>query len=67
VLRSHFYLGQDLPDTGASPDEVARVAPDEFGIALLQHAYNEFTFLSRFLPSLFIAEHRDERTPSVPW
>jgi hypothetical protein len=33
----------------------------------LQHVYNEFTYLSRFLPSLFIAEHRDERPPALPW
>ena len=37
------------------------------GPNLVMHAYNEFTFLSRFLPSLHIAEHRDERTPVVPW
>ncbi len=37
------------------------------GTSLLQHAYNEFTFLSDFLPSLFIAEHRDERHVKVPW
>jgi hypothetical protein len=67
VLRSHFFIGQDLPATGTTPDQLAGLAPDEFAPALLQHAYNEFTFLSRFLPSLFIAEHRDERTPVVPW
>jgi hypothetical protein len=67
VLRSHFFLGYDLPATGASPDEMAQIFPDEFGRALLQHAYNEFTFLSRFLPSLYIAEHRDMVTPKVPW
>lgn len=67
ALRSHFYLGADLPAIGATPEQVAAETPDAFGQALLQHAYNEFTFLSRFLPSLFLAEHRDERTPQVPW
>lgn len=67
ALRSHFFLGQDLPATGATPEEIEEQVPDEFGVALLQHAYNEFTFLSKFLPSLFIAEHRDARTPTVPW
>jgi hypothetical protein len=51
ALRSHFYLGADLPAAGASPADVGREVPTAFGIALLQHAYNEFTFLSRFLPS----------------
>jgi DAPG hydrolase PhiG domain len=67
ALRSHFYLGQDLPAAGMSAEEIAAVVTDEFGRGLLQHAYNEFTFLSRFLPSLFIAEHRDQRTPVLPW
>ncbi|MFB9686787.1 DAPG hydrolase family protein [Amycolatopsis plumensis] len=67
ALRSHFFLGQDLPGAGATPDEVQAEVPTELGVALLQHAYNEFTFLARFLPSLFTAEHRDERPPVVPW
>ncbi len=67
ALRSHFFIGQDLPAGGASPAEVEQMVPDAFGRGLLQHAYNEFTFLSRFLPSLFIAEHRDVRVPIVPW
>lgn len=67
ALRSHFFIGQDLPAAGMLPEEIAEIATDEFGESLLQHAYNEFTFLSRFLPSLFIAEHRDERPPTVPW
>lgn len=67
ALRSHFYLGQDLPLTGATPEEVEEQVPTELGISLLQHAYNEFTFLSRFLPSLHAAEHRDLRPPTAPW
>jgi hypothetical protein len=67
ALRSHFYVGYDLPELGHSPEEVAQQVPEEFGQGLLQHAYDEFTFLSRFLPSLFLAEHRDTRTPRAPW
>lgn len=67
ALRSHFYIGQDLPSLGKSREEIVEMVPEDFGVGLLQHAYNEFTFLSRFLPSLFIAEHREERKPNVPW
>ncbi len=67
VLRSHFFIGQDLPASGKSPDEVRELVPDEFAPALLQHCYNEFTFLSRFLPSLFIAENRDTQKIVAPW
>jgi len=67
ALRSHFYMGQDLPSLGKSPEEVAELFPDTFGQALLQHCYDEFTFLSRFLPSLFIAENRDKVSITPPW
>lgn len=67
ALRSHFYLGQDLPASGASPLDLEREITTELGTGLLQHAYNEFTFLSRFLPSLHVAEHRDKHRPVVPW
>lgn len=67
ALRSHFYLGQDMPALGAGASEVEAVFSDDFGRALLQHCYNEFTFLSRFLPSLYIAENRDKIRVDVPW
>lgn len=67
VLRSHFYLGQDLPATGMPPAAIAGLIPDETGPALLQHCYNEFTFLSRFLPSLFVAENRQTHPVRTPW
>ena len=67
ALRSHFYLGQDLPALGKTPQEIQQIFSDEFGRALLQHCYNEFTFLSRFLPSLFVAENRAEARICVPW
>ncbi|WP_322046485.1 DAPG hydrolase family protein [Paraburkholderia sp. J67] len=67
VLRSHFYMGQDLPAQGRSPQEIEQLIPDEFAQALLMHCYNEFVFLSRFLPSLYIAAHRDSRKIVAPW
>ena len=67
ALRSHFYLGQDLPAAGKRPEEVREMVPDAFAGALLQHCYNEFTFLSRFLPSLFIGENRRTHPVSLPW
>jgi hypothetical protein len=47
--------------------EVNDMVPDEFAVALLQHCYNEFTFLSRFLPSLFIAEKRRTHAVKPTW
>ncbi|WP_027819815.1 DAPG hydrolase family protein [Paraburkholderia bannensis] len=67
ALRSHFYIGQDLPALGKSPKEIAEIFPDEFGRALLMHCYNEFTFLSRFLPSLFLGDNREELDIALPW
>lgn len=67
ALRSHFYLGEDLPAAGKTPKEVEEMVPDILGRALLMHCYNEFTFLSRFLPSLFIAENRVNREVDLPW
>jgi DAPG hydrolase PhiG domain len=67
ALRSHFFLGQDLPAAGHTPQQMAAIVPDVFATALLQHCYNEFTFLSRFLPSLFIAENRKTHPVALPW
>ncbi|KXX62204.1 DAPG hydrolase family protein [Rhodococcus sp. LB1] len=67
ALRSHFYLGADLPAAGLDPTEVELALPTEMAVGLLQHAYNEFTFLSRLLPALYVAEHRDEHPPTAPW
>ena len=67
ALRSHFYLGQDLPAMGMSPSDITAIFSDEFGRGLLQHCYNEFVFLSRFLPSLYQAENRATVQIPVPW
>jgi len=66
VLRSHFWLGHDLAGR-AEPAQIEALAPDALGFGLLRHAYNEMTFLSRLLPSLYVAESRDRQPPALPW
>lgn len=66
ALRSHFFLGTDLVGQ-MSPAQIEETIPDSIGSGLLRHAYNEFTFLSRILPALFIAENRDRRRVELPW
>lgn len=67
ALRTHFFLGHDLPGVGMPPAEVERLFPDPMAPALLQHCYDEFTFLARFLPSLHAAESAAEPTVARPW
>lgn len=67
ALRSHFFLGHDLPHAGKQPSEIEQMIPDVMGPALLAHCYNEFTFLSRFLPSLYAAENKDKHEVQLPW
>jgi hypothetical protein len=67
VLRSHFFIGQDLPTAGLGPDQISAEIPDAFAVNLVQHAYNEMTFLAGFLPSLFQAENRATHQVSLPW
>jgi DAPG hydrolase PhiG domain len=57
VLRSRFWLGVQAPEP----------VPDEVGLGLMQHAYTEFHYLSKFLPSLYIAENRELEPPPFPW
>lgn len=67
VLRSHFWLGEGLDELGFDAAALEALVPVAIGRGLMKHAYTEFTFLSRFLPSLFVAEHRDERPVPLPW
>ena len=64
VLRSRFWLGEGL---GAPAEELRQAIPDENGLNLMKHAYTEFMYLSRFLPSLHVAENREEVAPPFPW
>lgn len=66
ALRTHFFMGQDLPGLGIPAHELARLFPDDLAPRLLQHCYDEFTFLSRFLPSLHAAEGGGAAPPR-PW
>jgi hypothetical protein len=67
ALRSHFLMGFDLPGAGLSPELVCGIVPDALGPAILQHCYDEFTFLSRFLPSLHLAEGTPREAVKRPW
>ncbi len=67
VLRTHFFMGQDLPGVGMPRPALEQMFPDGLAPRLLQHCYDEFTTLSRFLPPLFAAENRDLRPPVRPW
>lgn len=67
VLRSHFFLGHDLPAVGKDAEQVQAMVPDAIAPALLAHCYNEFTFLSRFLPSLYAAEGQSPPSVQLPW
>ena len=60
VLRSRFYLG-------LSSERPEQDVPDALGLNLLRHCYTEFTFLSRFLPSLYYGEHANGEAAPLPW
>lgn len=64
VLRSRFWLGAG---TALPPEVLANVIPDLMGLQLMQHAHTEFKYLSRFLPSLYIADNRDAEDVVLPW
>lgn len=54
VLRSRFLLGKRSP------------VSESIALNLMRHCYNEFTYLSHFLPSLYHAENPRTSTPR-PW
>lgn len=54
VLRSRFLLGKQHPISL------------EIALNLMRHCYNEFNYLSHFLPSLYHAENPGKQTPR-PW
>lgn len=60
VLRSRFLLGRHS-------DDPVRDVPDVLGLNLLRHCYSEFTYLSRFLPSLYYGEQGNGETAPLPW
>lgn len=60
VLRSRFLLGASLSDPRTQ-------LSDDIGLELMRHCYNEFTYLSRFLPSLYYGEHANGENAPLPW
>ena len=67
------HLARDTPfgccaaaSTWASPARSPSDAADELGLALLRHCYTEFTYLSRFLPSIYYGEHGNGEKPRCP-
>jgi hypothetical protein len=64
VLRSRFWLGGG---TGLPPEVLLEIIPDSLGLDLMVHAHTEFKYLSRYLPSIYLAENRDTETPADPW
>jgi hypothetical protein len=64
VLRSRFWLGAG---SGLPAEELRAVIPEEKGLGLMRHANTEFKYLSRFLPSLYVAEQRDAEPVELPW
>lgn len=67
VLRTNFFMGQDLPALGMPPSVLETLFPDDLAPRLLQHCYDEFTTLSRFLPSLYAAENPNRSGVVNPW
>ncbi|HWI30581.1 MAG TPA: hypothetical protein VNT50_03760 [Microbacterium sp.] len=55
VLRSRFLIGSDLAETH-SPTEIEKLIDEGIGPNLVQHCYEEFTYLSRVLPAIYAAE-----------
>ena len=66
VLRSHFFLGQDLAGAKA-PEELAQLLPDQVGLGLLEHSNTEWMHLASFLPALYVAENRNVLAPVSLW
>jgi hypothetical protein len=64
VLRSNFWLGWGLPGT---PADVEREIPTELGLNLMKHSSQEWFYLMRFLPAIYIADRRDEEPAPVAW
>jgi hypothetical protein len=64
VLRSNFWLGWGLPGT---PADIEREIPTELGLNLMKHSSQEWFYLMRFLPAIYIADRRDEEPAPVAW
>jgi hypothetical protein len=68
ALRSHFFMGQDLADLVGMPrGQIEQLFPDALAANMLQHCYDEFTYLSRILPGLWLAEGCSSDAVARPW
>jgi DAPG hydrolase PhiG domain len=67
VLRSHFFMGEDLAATCMPAGEIEKIFPEYSAPGLLQHCYDEFTTLSRVLPSVWLAEGCPQNKIITPW
>ena len=68
VLRSHFFMGQDLADmVGMPAAKLVALFPDPLAPNTLQHCYDEFTFLSQILPGIWRAESEKADAIMRPW
>jgi len=64
VLRSNFWLGWGLPLT---PEQLEVEIPEQMGLDLMKHSWQEWFYLMRFLPAVYIADRRDEVPAPVAW
>jgi DAPG hydrolase PhiG domain len=68
VLRSHFFMGQDIADSGfMSVEELTHIFPEPVGPNTLQHCYDEFKFLARILPGIWESEGCEAARIKRPW
>ena len=66
LARHALRLRAAQPLPGQVQRAAERDAADELGLALLRHCYTEFTYLSRFLPSIYYGEHGNGEKPRCP-
>ena len=64
VLRSRFWLGGG---SGLPPEALREAISEDVGLGLMRHAHTEFKYLARFLPSLYIADRREDEPVELPW
>ena len=64
ALRSNFWLGHGLP---LAPDELEQEMPLQMGLNLMKHSYQEWFYLMRFLPAVYIADRNGEVPAPVAW
>src|SRR3954453_2018580 len=64
VRRSRFWLGGG---SGPPPEALREGIAENVGLGLMRHAHTEFKYLARFLPSLYIADRREDEPGELPW